>query len=171
MASLKALNKGVLRDCCEYLVEELAPLGIYPVYCSREEASFKFADKRLGSLRAASVPSSKYSYRWNLYTGTNQPVESAYKTHWHPVEQAHKFVSRLRNYQKAILANNPESVETVPEVAPNEEVIPMSAYEQAPELEVTQEVTQELDQDMIDKYQDDPDYLNYLREQAQIGEI
>ena len=130
MANITAMDKGVLRDCASYLIETLQPLGIHLVYASRTEASFKFTDKRIGSLRVAAKPNVQFNYRWNIYTPeTMEPQTTKYKTHWYPVDEAHYFVSRVLGYAETILANSGEQEEAKPEAGQQQDSVPLDAYD------------------------------------------
>jgi len=132
----KIKSDNNLKECAAYILEELAPLGIYINVVSQHSSTyFKFTDTRLGSLRMADHKGrAKYNFRWNLYCGTWKEEDTKWKTHWYHVDDANEFVERIKQYaatiQKSDLKDEPTVYNDIPDnTVPERELLPLSAYE------------------------------------------
>lgn len=125
-----------LKECAAYILEELAPLGIYITQVSRFSSTyFKFADSRLGSLRMADHKGRReYDFRWNLYTRSWEQKETKHKTHWYHIDAANEFIARVMQYAATIQridydALPHSSYDIDMSNLPDRELPPLSAYE------------------------------------------
>jgi hypothetical protein len=116
-----------LKECAMYILEELGYLGIYITTVSRySSVYFKFEDGRLGSLRLADHKGRPYNFKWNLFCDKwEESHNSKWKTHWYHVNDATKFVQRIKRYARTIAVND----EMAGPVPPVRELPPIEAYE------------------------------------------
>jgi len=134
----------LIKDCVKYLKEELHCLGIYAVYTSDTEVSMKFAERKIGSLRIACIPSD-FRYRWNITCGDFIKVTTKYKSHWYEIEEAHHFVERIKKYAATIARNAKADTElggfldSAPDIEepPKQELLPLDAYDNIQPTEET----------------------------------